>query len=110
MEKKQIVLFAITEDPQGIIYHRGFELKETNLFDEFASNKFEFDLPKGFEEPEYEVKTVICNLNDFEKLTYKINPFCIILEDKLNGINITLFRSSFESQSDNQINLKQTIN
>ena len=95
---KRIVLFAITQDPEGIIYHRGFELKETTLFDEFASNKFEFDFPKIFEEPSYEVKNVICNLNNCEKLTYKINPFCITLNDALNGVNITLFRSSFESE------------
>jgi len=99
--QKQMILFAITQDPRGTIYHRGLEFKNDNLFNEFASNKFEFDFPKDFEEPEYEVKNVICDLSNLENLTYKLNSFCITLKDTLNNVNIVLFRSSFEPELEN---------
>lgn len=97
---KKTVLFAITQDPKGIIYHRGFELKEKygSLFEEFKNNQFEFDFPASFEDPVYNVKKLSYDFNN-ERVTqrYDESPFCIKIHDPLNKVSIVLFKSDFSN-------------
>lgn len=93
---KKTVLFACTKDPAGICYHRGIQQKESSLFAEFEKNKFEYDFPAYYFEPESQEQRVELQINNelYSKTCFE-NQFYITIYDKTNKVTLILFKPNF---------------
>lgn len=96
--QKQTVLFACCKDPKGICYHRGIQSKESTLFAEFETAKFEYDYPAYYHELEPEKKLVTSTINNslYSKTCYE-NQFYISIFDEKNKVTYILFKPNFQN-------------
>lgn len=100
--QRETVLFTCSKDPRGICYHRGFNKKESSLFEEFESSEFKYQFPALHDEPMLEGKTITVDINDeIHKSNCRESYFCIEIDDERNGVMLVLYKSCFQEENEN---------